>query len=110
MAGNSSNSSSSFNSGQVSSKPWFLTYDKDNKDIFLWRNGSRLKLNGNQSAGSVSDVSVADESERVLMVSQLATWMIVRPINIATCVWGGLLFSYFLCSFLFSVSWNDFFK
>lgn len=109
MAGNSSNSSSSFNSGQVSSKPWFLTYDKDNKDIFLWRNGSRLKLNGNQSAGSVSDVSVADESERVLMVSQLATWMIVRP----TCVCvrgGGLLFSYFLCSFLFSVSWNDFFK
>ena len=54
-------------SGQVSTKPWCLTFD--NGEVLIWKSGCRLKLAKNQRAGSVISVSVIKESEKIILVS-----------------------------------------
>ena len=56
----SQNSSTSSTSMTVSSKPWFLTYNVDDSDVFVWRDGVRMKLRNGDSAGTVVSVSVSD--------------------------------------------------
>ena len=56
----SQNSSTANTSGTVSSKPWFLTYNADESDVFVWKDGARMKLKNGDSAGSVVSVSASD--------------------------------------------------
>ena len=37
----------------VSSKLWFLTYNANESDVFVWKDGVRMKLKNSNSAGSV---------------------------------------------------------
>lgn len=53
----------------VSSKPWFLTYIEEFNEVFLWKNGSRMKLKDGSSSGPVTDVSVLDVLANTVTVS-----------------------------------------
>lgn len=47
--------------GDISSKPWFLTFNQANKDVIVWKNDIRLKVQHGQSAGCLREVSVRGE-------------------------------------------------
>lgn len=58
----------------ISSSPWSITYCAETQDIFLWKNGERLKLvddGVSRSAGSVRNVCSIEEVPGALLVSQL---------------------------------------
>jgi hypothetical protein len=42
----------------VSSKPWHLTWDRDNKNLFVWKAGRRVSIGEGASSGAVSGVEV----------------------------------------------------
>jgi len=42
----------------ASSKPWFLTFDPQSKDVLIWKNGLRLKLRDGTTSGRITGVSV----------------------------------------------------
>ncbi len=52
----------------VSAKPWFLTFDPENENVFILKNNSRLRVKDNESSGCVTEVAVLDESTGVLLV------------------------------------------
>ena len=37
----------------VSSKSWFLTYNANESDVFVWKDGVQMKFKNSDSAGSV---------------------------------------------------------
>lgn len=41
----------------VSSKPWHLTFFDEEKQVFIWKSGSRMKLKDGSSSGPVTAVS-----------------------------------------------------
>ena len=43
-----------------SSKPWFLTFNDEFKELFIWKNGRRMQLKDGSSSGPVSTVSAHD--------------------------------------------------
>ena len=51
-----SSSSSSTEVVPISTKPWSLTYNSLDKEVFIWKNGLRLKVSG-VSVGPVERVS-----------------------------------------------------
>ena len=50
-------------------KPWFLTFNQEDKEIFIWKNNVRLKLKDGSSAGPVTDVSILNQVGRTVIVS-----------------------------------------
>ena len=52
----------------VSSKQWFLTYNEDHQELFIWRKGMRLKLKDGTSGGPVKEVDV-NNVDQTLTVS-----------------------------------------
>lgn len=61
----------SSSSKQVSSKPWFLTFNSAEGDVFAWKDGARLKLKNGQSAGRVKAVCVLSAEDRTVTVSEM---------------------------------------
>jgi len=59
-------SSTSTAGSTLSSKPWFLTFDLEDKNVFIWKNNCRLQGNENEGCGCVAKEVVVDESEGVL--------------------------------------------
>ena len=55
----------------ISSKKWFLTFNdhEEYQELFIWKNGLRLKLKNGSSSGPVEKVKVHDEQEKSLTVS-----------------------------------------
>lgn len=53
----------------VTTKPWFVTYNEEDKDVLIWKQGERLKLQNGSSAGRVLRIVVADKAARVVKVS-----------------------------------------
>jgi hypothetical protein len=53
----------------VSSKQWFLTFNEEYKELLIWKNGIRLKLNDGSSGGPVEEVAVHDEVDKTVTVS-----------------------------------------
>ena len=53
----------------ISSKAWHLTFCPQFKELFIWRNGMRLKGKSGSSIGPVKTVSVLDEVDRTVTVS-----------------------------------------
>ena len=53
----------------ISNRPWFLTHDPSCGEVFIWRNGCRLKLSENERAECVTEVSVVEEQDKTLLVS-----------------------------------------
>ncbi len=64
-------SSISLDAVNVSSKPWHLTYvDLDGlKEIFIWKNGCRMKLKDGKSSGPVTSVTFRNKVDKVVTVS-----------------------------------------
>lgn len=58
----------------ASTKPWLLTYNMEVKEVFIWKNGVRMKLKDGTSSGPVTSVSVLDTAERTITVSQSASY------------------------------------
>ena len=60
----------------ISASPWCITYCKETEDVFLWKNGERLKLiegESSRSAGPVKKISPIEKSPGALLVSQRIT-------------------------------------
>ena len=55
----------------TSSKPWHLTFCQQFKELFIWRNGMRLKVKSGCSVGPVKTVSVLSEVEKTVTVSHV---------------------------------------
>ena len=55
----------------VTLKSWFLTLNEDGGDVFVWKEGGRLKLRNGQSAGRVRAVSVLCAEEKSITVNNL---------------------------------------
>lgn len=53
----------------ASSKPWHLTYNSEFKEVFIWKNGTRMKLKDGNSGGPVTSLSVLDAVDRTVTVS-----------------------------------------
>ena len=54
----------------VSKRPWFITYDKESKVVFIWKNDIRLKLkDGRTSAASVTCIRLCDADNGIVEVS-----------------------------------------
>ena len=53
----------------ISSKPWHLTFCQQFEELFIWRNGIRLKAKSGCSVGPVKTLSVLDEVDRTVTVS-----------------------------------------
>lgn len=68
----SRNSSTSNYSMTVSTKPWFLTYIEAESDVFVWKDGVRMKLRNGDSAGTVVSVSPADGIRTGSVITQVA--------------------------------------
>ena len=56
MASGSSTSAESMLESQVSSKPWHLTFF--DKQVYIWKSGSRMKLKNGSSSGPVTTSSI----------------------------------------------------
>lgn len=54
----------------VSSKPWFLTYNPDFKEVFIWKSGRRMQLKDGSSSGPVTTVSIYDDENKIISVSE----------------------------------------
>lgn len=50
-----------------SSKLWFLTFNPENNDVFIWKTGIRLKLSDGTSTGKVLSATIAHDT--ILTVS-----------------------------------------
>ena len=83
----SQNSSTSSTSMTVSSKPWFLTYNINDSDVFVWRDGVCMKLR----------IAISDKIFFFFFFNQAAVAdtlsrkkKIVRktPHSVATCIVG----------------------
>ena len=48
---------SSVNISKVSSKPWHLTFSPEEKQMYIWKGGSRMKLVDQSSSGPVISAS-----------------------------------------------------
>ena len=55
----------------ASSKPWHLTYASEFKEVFIWKNGLRMKLKDGTSSGPVTSVSVLDAVDGTVTVSSV---------------------------------------
>ncbi len=53
MASTSGSEHCSLECVNVSSKPWHLTFFTQDKQVFLWKKGSRMKLTNGVSSGPV---------------------------------------------------------
>ena len=53
----------------VTSKPWFVTFNEENDDVFVWKNGLHLKLANGKSAGCVREVCVLNQEDKTISVS-----------------------------------------
>ena len=53
----------------VSSKPWFLTFNADTNDVFVWRNDVWLRLKDGESTGSVRSVAILSDKDKTVTVS-----------------------------------------
>ena len=65
----STSCASSAIASHVSTKPWFLTFSEETRDVFVWKNGMRLQLHEGESAGGVRSVSVRNVKDRTITVS-----------------------------------------
>ena len=61
--------------GQVFTKPWFLTFD--NGEVFIWKSGCRMKLAKNQRAGNVINVPVVKDLQ-TLCTSAAPEWAVLQ--------------------------------
>ena len=52
----------------ASTKPWFLTYNPETNDVFIWKSGLCLEVKG-ESAGSVRSISLLSKREKTVVVS-----------------------------------------
>ena len=69
MSSTSIASTSIASATQVSSKPWFLTFNAETRDLFIWKNSIRLKLKEGESAGGVRSASVLSIENKTITVS-----------------------------------------
>jgi len=53
----------------VSSKPWYLTFNEEYKELLIWKSGIRLKLKNGCTGGPVKSVAVRDDRRRIVTVS-----------------------------------------
>ena len=53
----------------VSSKPWYLTFNQEYGELFIWKSGVRLKVKDGGTCGAVQSVAVADDAKRIIAVS-----------------------------------------
>ena len=56
----------------ISSSPWWVTHSRETDDVFLWKNGERLKvLDGDvpRSAGPVTNASHIEDAPGAVLVS-----------------------------------------
>lgn len=51
---------------RATSKQWFLTY---HEVVLVWKQGERLKLSDNTSAGRVTSISILDAKDKTVKVS-----------------------------------------
>ena len=65
----STSHTSSASTSYVSTKPWFLTFSEETRDVFVWKSGIRLQLKEGESAGGVRSVSVRSIKDRTITVS-----------------------------------------
>ncbi len=77
MASTSGSEHCSLECVNVSSKPWHLTFFTQDKQVFLWKKGSRMKLTNGVSSGPVVHASV--RSADVINVSILTVIAILLP-------------------------------
>lgn len=57
----------------VSTKPWFLTFSEETRDVFVWKNGMRLQVNG-QSVGGVVNACVCRARDGTITVSMALSY------------------------------------
>lgn len=50
---------------RVTTKPWFITY---HEEMLIWKQGERLKLQRDVSAGRVVSISLLDEKDKTIKV------------------------------------------
>lgn len=56
----------------MSASPWFLTIEPSSKDVLIWKNGVRLKLRDQESAGKVTHAkAMADGTVTVSVTSSM---------------------------------------
>ena len=55
----------------ISKSSWFITYERESKDVFVWKNDVRLKLNDGSSAGCVTAIQLMDADRGIVQVSHL---------------------------------------
>lgn len=91
MSSTSIASTSIASATQVSSKPWFLTFNAETRDLFIWKNGIRLKLKEGESAGGVRSASVLSIENKTITVSIfLDACRISAYLVFITCSWRVL--------------------
>ena len=73
MSSRSTRTADSSKAATVTSKSWFLTLNEDGGDVFVWKEGTRLKLKNGQSAGRVRAVFVLSAEEKSVTVGILPT-------------------------------------
>ena len=63
--------STSLGAVSISSKPWHLTHVNldDLSEIFIWKNGCRMKLKDGTSSGPVTAVTFRNNVDKVVTVS-----------------------------------------
>lgn len=67
----------SSSSKQVTTKPWFLTFNSAEGDVFAWKDGARLKLKNGQSAGRVKTVCVLSAEDGTVTVSENVSCLVM---------------------------------
>lgn len=82
-------SEGSFCEATASSKPWHLTYSSEFKEVFIWKNGMRMKLKDGTSGGPVTSVSVLDAADRTITVSKSANQLAISFLLAISCVSGN---------------------
>ena len=66
----------------VSAKPWFLTFNEETRDVFVWKNGIRLQLKeGGESAGGIRSVSIRNVQDKTIYVSSKSIGNAHAPSN-----------------------------
>lgn len=55
-----STASSTLDASKISSKPWHLTFFAEEKHMYIWKGGCRMKLTDGSSSGPVRAISVLD--------------------------------------------------
>ena len=87
--------STSMEALSVSSKQWFLTLNEEHQEVFIWKDGMRLKLKDQSSGGPVKEVARSNRWSRENCDCKLLIMELVYLQNL-TCamIWYGHTFMF----------------